>query len=93
MSMAAAGFWPAVLLGNGDLVWFIAICVFTGLPLGAELVMPPSMQADVVDMDAEARKAKIGRAGTLIRALGRGNKSAISRRCRDRLSDPPVFRF
>lgn len=78
MSMAAAGFWPAVLLGNGDLVWFIAICVFTGLPLGAELVMPPSMQADVVDMDAEARKAEIGRAGTLFGLWGVATKVPLA---------------
>ena len=78
MSMAAAGFWPAVLLGNGDLVWFIAICLFTGLPLGAELVMPPSMQADVVDMDAEARKAKIGRAGTLFGLWGVATKVPLA---------------
>ena len=51
MSMAATGFWPAALLGDGDLVWFIVICIWTGIPLGAELVMPPSMQADVVDLD------------------------------------------
>ncbi len=58
MAMATLGFWPAVLLGDGDLGWFIAICVVTGLPLGAELVMPPSMQADVVERDARETGAR-----------------------------------
>jgi len=78
MAMAAAGFWPTVLLGNGDLGWFIAICVFTGLPLGAELVMPPSMQADVVDMDAQARGAETGRAGTLFGLWGVATKVPLA---------------
>jgi Na+/melibiose symporter-like transporter len=51
MGMAAASFWIAVLLGPGDVWWFLAVCVLTGLPLGGELALPPSMQADVIDLD------------------------------------------
>jgi Na+/melibiose symporter-like transporter len=51
MGMAAATFWIAVLLGPGDIWWFLAVCVLTGLPLGGELALPPSMQADVIDLD------------------------------------------
>ena len=78
MAMAAAGFWPAVLLGDGDLVWFIAICVITGLPLGAELVMPPSMQADVVDLDARETGSQAGRAGTLFGIWGVATKVPLA---------------
>ena len=39
------------LLGPGQLVPFTAILVLSGLFLGADLVLPPSMQADVVDVD------------------------------------------
>lgn len=39
------------LLGPGDLPVFTAIVVLSGLALGADLVLPPSMQADVVDVD------------------------------------------
>lgn len=39
------------LLGPGDELWFAAICVLTGIGLGADLVLPPAMQADVVDLD------------------------------------------
>jgi GPH family glycoside/pentoside/hexuronide:cation symporter len=78
MIMAAAGFWPAVLLGQGDLGWFVAICVITGLPLGAELVMPPSMQADVVDMDARESGSETGRAGTLFGIWGVATKVPLA---------------
>jgi len=76
--MAAAGFWPAVLLGQGDLGWFIVICVITGLPLGAELVMPPSMQADVVDLDARESGSETGRAGTLFGIWGVATKVPLA---------------
>jgi Na+/melibiose symporter-like transporter len=51
MGLAAVSFWPAMLLGPGDVWWFALVCVLTGLPLGGELVLPPSMQADVIDLD------------------------------------------
>lgn len=35
------------LLGAGDLNWFIAICVFSGLALGAEAALPASILADI----------------------------------------------
>ena len=76
MSMAAIGFWPAVLLGDGDLTWFIAICVWTGIPLGAELVMPPSMQADVVDLDANRTGSR--RTGMLFGLWGVATKIPLA---------------
>ena len=51
MIWACANFIWVPLLGPGDLPWFIAICVLTGVALGADLVLPSSMQADVVDLD------------------------------------------
>ena len=76
MLVAAAGFWPAVLLGNGDLGWFIVICVITGLPLGAELVMPPSMQADVVEQDTRDNGAR--RTGTMFGIWGVATKVPLA---------------
>ena len=76
MTMAALGFWPAALLGPGDLAWFIVICVWTGIPLGAELVMPPSMQAEVVDVDAAETGAP--RAGTLFGLWGVATKIPLA---------------
>lgn len=76
MVMATLGFWPATLLGDGDLMWFIAICVWTGVPLGAELVMPPSMQADVIDLDTADHGEK--RAGTLFGLWGVATKIPLA---------------
>ncbi|MEN2979261.1 MFS transporter [Tistrella bauzanensis] len=51
MLLAATGFLPAALLGTGDLPVFLAICIVTGLTLGADLALPNAMQADVIDLD------------------------------------------
>ena len=39
------------LLGGGDFVPFLLICLLSGSALGADLALPPAMQADVVDLD------------------------------------------
>ncbi len=61
MVIALVIFAPAVFLGNGDLMIFTAICVATGLTLGADLSLPASIQADVVDKDtAETGEQRTG---------------------------------
>jgi Na+/melibiose symporter-like transporter len=50
--VAACGAFAFVpFLGNGDNAAFLAICLLTGLCFGADLALPASMQADVVDVD------------------------------------------
>jgi len=50
--LAATGAFALVpLLGEGDLIGFMAVCVVTGVALAADLALPPSIQADVVDWD------------------------------------------
>lgn len=51
MALCAAAFLPVMLLGPGDVPLFLAVCVATGFCLGADLALPGSMQADVVDLD------------------------------------------
>ena len=51
MVIACAFFAAAPLLGPGDIVGFAALCVGTGLTLGADLALPPAIQADVIDLD------------------------------------------
>jgi Na+/melibiose symporter-like transporter len=51
MLVNSAVFALVPLLGAGDTGWFLAICVVTGMALGADLTLPASMQADVVDLD------------------------------------------
>ena len=52
MVLAAGIFAPVVLLGPGDTGWYLAVCILTGFCLGADLFLPPAIQADVVDQDA-----------------------------------------
>jgi GPH family glycoside/pentoside/hexuronide:cation symporter len=51
MLASCAVFIPAAFLGQGDVVEFAVICVASGLCLGADLVLPSSMQADVIESD------------------------------------------
>lgn len=53
-----AWFLTVPLLGPGDFTAFLVICMMTGMSLGADLILPSAMQADVVDMDT----ARTGRA-------------------------------
>lgn len=47
MLLALAVFALAACLGTGDLVAFALVCVLSGLALGAELALPPSLLADL----------------------------------------------
>lgn len=51
MLWACAAFVWVPLLGPGDFWGFVAICVLSGVSLGADLALPASLQADVVDLD------------------------------------------
>ncbi|MGF1562159.1 MAG: MFS transporter [Geminicoccaceae bacterium] len=51
MLWACIAFSTVPLLGAGDVHWFFAICLASGVSLGADLALPSSMQADVVDLD------------------------------------------
>lgn len=54
MLMASVAFVAAAVLPTGALVAYGIICVLTGFALGADLMLPPSIQADVVDVDTAA---------------------------------------
>ncbi|QIE57853.1 MFS transporter [Pikeienuella piscinae] len=61
MIWSCVAFLPAVLLGAGDAGLFAAVCVATGLALGADLALPAAIQADVVDADtAETGEQRTG---------------------------------
>lgn len=51
MTITCPAFAVAALLGPGDVLVFAWICVITGLCLGADLALPPAIQADVADWD------------------------------------------
>ncbi|ABC21530.1 MFS transporter [Rhodospirillum rubrum] len=51
MIVAIAAFVWVPLLGPGDVLAFGVICALTGMALGADLALPPAIQADVIDLD------------------------------------------
>jgi Na+/melibiose symporter-like transporter len=61
MLWAGAVFAFVPLLGPGDWPIFLVLCVLTGASLGADLALPPAMQADVIDLDhAESGQPRAG---------------------------------
>lgn len=52
MIWACVFFMIVPFLGAGDASWFLIICVLTGISFGADLALPASMQADVIDLDS-----------------------------------------
>lgn len=53
MVWAACVFSFALTLGQGDWIWFAWVCVFSGISLGADMALPASIQADIVQHDGE----------------------------------------
>lgn len=76
MAWACAWFALAPLLGPGDTAWFLVVCVATGLALGADLALPPAMQADVVDVDTAGGGAE--RTGLYFGLWGMATKLALA---------------
>jgi Na+/melibiose symporter-like transporter len=62
MLCSIVGLGLAILLGAGDLHWFLGISVVTGLGLGADYGLPPSILADVIN-SSEGGDTK-GKTGT-----------------------------
>lgn len=63
-------------LGSGDVIPFGAICVLTGLLLGFDLALPPSIQADVIDVDTATSGAQ--RSGFYFAAWSLATKLALA---------------
>ncbi|MCG8442991.1 MAG: MFS transporter [Caulobacterales bacterium] len=76
MLAACAIFVCVPLLGAGDQLWFLAICLLTGAALGADLTLPASMQADVVDLDT--LKSGRRRAGVYFALWGMATKLSLA---------------
>ena len=51
MLWASVIFLLVPLVGEGDYIFFLVICLLTGVSLGADLAIPAAMQADVIDKD------------------------------------------
>ncbi|GLK57594.1 Na+/melibiose symporter-like transporter [Methylopila capsulata] len=76
MLLASAVFLLAPLLGPGDVVLFGVVCLITGAAVGADLALPPSIQADVIDVDTAASGEQ--RSGLYLAAWGLATKLALA---------------
>jgi Na+/melibiose symporter-like transporter len=76
MVSACAAFAAVPLIPEGGIWAFAVVCVVTGMALGADLVLPPAIQADVVDYD-ELRSGK-ARAGLQFALWGMSTKLALA---------------
>ena len=76
MAIACVAFAVVPFIPEGGVAWFALVCVVTGLCLGADLALPSSMWADVVDWDT----AEMGteRAGLLFALWGVATKLALA---------------
>lgn len=76
MAMACLAFMVVPLLPTGAFYIFAGICVFTGMALGADLALPPAIQADVIDY----HKWKYGQdnSGLQFALWGMGTKFALA---------------
>ncbi len=71
-----AVFVGAPLLGTGDAALFAVICVLTGATLGADLVLPGAMQADVIDVDRAGGGGE--RSGLYVALWGLATKASLA---------------
>jgi Na+/melibiose symporter-like transporter len=76
MLVACAFFAAAPLLGPGMTMAFAVVCVGTGFALGADLMLPPAIQADVIDVDTAVSGEQ--RAGVYFAAWGLATKLALA---------------
>lgn len=76
MLMACAAFVWVPLLDEGAIAAFFVVCVITGMALGADLALPPAIQADVVDYDTLRTGAR--RAGLFFAVWSMSTKVALA---------------
>jgi len=76
MGLACAAFVWVPFLQPGDIALFAVICVVTGVALGADLALPPAMQADVIDLDT--LRTGEPRAGLFFALWGMATKLALA---------------
>lgn len=60
MALSVAAFVWAWRLGTGDVVPYAIICALSGLALGADLALPPSILADVIEQGARGGRRNEG---------------------------------
>ncbi|KJV10104.1 hypothetical protein VZ95_07205, partial [Elstera litoralis] len=74
--LACVAFLPAPFLSLGDAPIFFILAIATGLTMGADLILPPAMQADVIEADARAGGGD--RAGLYFALWGMATKASLA---------------
>lgn len=73
LGVAVLTFCWAILLQQGDIAAYAAVCAFSGLALGADLALPPAILADHIDADERQ-----GDASRLFSIMAFLSKSALA---------------
>lgn len=76
MVLACAAFVWVPVIPIGGVLWFSIVCVVTGMALGADLALPPAIQADVIDLDTLRHGRH--RAGVFFALWSMGTKLALA---------------
>ena len=76
MLTACAAFIFAPLLPAGSFAGFLIICIVTGIAVGADLALPASLQADVIDLDTAESGAQ--RSASYLAFWGLATKLALA---------------
>jgi GPH family glycoside/pentoside/hexuronide:cation symporter len=76
MLWTCAVFATVPLLGAGQTTAFLVVSALTGVCLGADLALPPAMQADVIDLDTARTRQQ--RAGFFFALWGMATKLALA---------------
>ena len=76
MLTACAAFILAPILPAGSFTGFALICIVTGLAVGADLALPASLQADVIDLDTAASGEQ--RSASYLAVWGLATKLALA---------------
>jgi Na+/melibiose symporter-like transporter len=76
MIATCLAFTSVPLLSSGDFIGFAVICLITGAGLGADLALPPSIQADVADWDRA--RFRVRRTGILFSFWNMSTKLSLA---------------
>ena len=76
MMLTCAAFIWVPLLPPGAMIAFGLVCVVTGVGLGADLALPPALQADVIDFDTLRNRQQ--RAGLFFALWSMATKLALA---------------
>lgn len=76
MLFTCAIFMAVPFIQPGQFWFFLAVCLLTGLTVGADLALPSAMQADVIDLDTA--QSGNSRAGLFFALWGMATKAALA---------------